>query len=61
MTCLMIDDNVTMASLLKYSSPLFPRQKWPPALILALCSERVGACRIFRWVLSLRARFNDVC
>ena len=21
----------------------------------------VGACRIFRWVLSLRARFNDVC
>ena len=21
----------------------------------------VDACRIFRWVLSLRARFNDVC
>ena len=24
-------------------------------------SRLVGACRIFWWVLSLRARFNDVC
>ena len=40
MTCLMTDDNVKMAPLLKSSSPLFPRQKWPPALILALGSER---------------------
>ena len=40
MTCLMTDDNVTMAPLLKSSSPLFPSQKWPPALLLALGSER---------------------
>ena len=39
MTCLMTDDNVTMALLLKSLSPLFPSQKWPPALLLALSSR----------------------
>ena len=40
MTCLLTDDNLTMAPLLKYSSPLFPIQKWPRALLLDLGSER---------------------
>ena len=38
MTCFMTDDNVMMDPLLKYSSPLFPSQKWPPALLLDLGS-----------------------